>query len=183
MFGFISEKTARFLTCQNPKIPYFYGLPKIHKEECPPLPRPIVYGRGSILEPLAKFIDSFLQTFISEIPTYIKDTTHFIKVVEHVPIPKGAVLILMDVNSLYTNIPHEAARLVVQNALDRRRDLLPAAHFLMNLLEIVLEKNYFTQERRFFLQTNGVAVGSPVTPSIANLYGPFGRSVRTKSGY
>lgn len=76
----------------------------------------------------------------------------------------------MDVNSLYTNIPHETARWVVQNVLDKRCDLFPPTHFLMDLLEIVLEKNYFVQENRFFLQVNGVAMGSPIAPSIANLY-------------
>lgn len=68
------------------------------------------------------------------------------------------------------NIPHEGARLVAQNTLDCRIDPNPPTHFIMGLLEIVLEKNYFTQEKQFFLQVNGVAMGSPVAPSIANLY-------------
>lgn len=170
VFGYISDRTAKFLMCQNPKIPYFYGLPKIHKAERPPPLRPIVSGRGSVLEPLAKFVDSFFQPFIPLIPTFIKDTTHFISMIENLEIPKGAVLVSMDVNALYTNIPHEGARSVAQGILDSRTDPNPPTHFLMELLEIVLEKNYFTQEKNFFLQVNGVAMGSPVAPSVANLY-------------
>lgn len=36
IYGYINDRTAKFLTCQNSKIPHFYGLPKIHKVERPP---------------------------------------------------------------------------------------------------------------------------------------------------
>nr|XP_060626296.1 uncharacterized protein LOC132771840 [Anolis sagrei ordinatus] len=40
----------------------------------------------------------------------------------------------------------------------------------MDLLDIVLEKNYFRFQNQFYFQVFGVAMGSPLAPSIANLF-------------
>lgn len=169
LYGYINEKTPKFLMKENPKVLNFYGLPKIHKSIRPLPLRPIVSGWGSALEPLAKFIDSYLQKIIPKISTYIKGTTHFISLVENLRIPNNSVLISMDVNSLYTNIPHEGTRITVQKIQDN--DLYPPTQFLMNLLDLVLKNNYFTQnKKKKKKQTKGVAMGSPCAPSIANLY-------------
>lgn len=46
----------------------------------------------------------------------------------------------------------------------------PLIHFLLDLLDILLEKNYFVFNNEFFLQTRGVAMGSSFSSSIANLF-------------
>lgn len=65
----------------------------------------------------------------------------------------------MDVNSLYTNIPHEETRLIVQRILDQRPDPHPPTQFLMELMDLVLEKNILLKIKKFFLQIRGVAMG------------------------
>lgn len=78
----ITTKTEQFLTKQNPKRPHLYMLPKVHKNLYDPPLRPIVSGVGSLFEPLGTYIDFFLQKFVSNWKTTIKDTTDFFKSAE-----------------------------------------------------------------------------------------------------
>ncbi|XP_062836681.1 uncharacterized protein LOC134298951 [Anolis carolinensis] len=168
--GFISSSTFKYLQNDFPRIPIFYILPKIHKGIIPPPGRPIISGSSSVLEPVAKYLDSFCQPFVPLCDSYIKDTKHFINIVENLNIEEDSILVTIDVTSLYTNIPLDEARTIIENILRRRTKLQPPTHFLMDLLDIVLEKNYFRFQNQFYFQTFGVAMGSPLAPSIANLF-------------
>lgn len=64
------------------------------------------------------------------------------------------------------NIPHEEACNVSQSFLQMRTLKFPPTSFLMQLLDIVLEKNYFCFQDQFYLQVRGVAMESAVTPVI-----------------
>lgn len=43
-------------------------------------------------------------------------------------------------------------------------------HFILDLVDLLLEKNYFRSEDNFYYQTKGVSVGSSFAPSVANLF-------------
>lgn len=53
---------------------------------------------------------------------------------------------------------------------DRHSQLDPPTHFLLDILDNVLEKNYFRMEDQFYFQIQGIALGSVCAPSIANLF-------------
>ncbi|KAJ1198834.1 hypothetical protein NDU88_002673 [Pleurodeles waltl] len=57
----IYQKEGDFLINENPVTPYFYAIPKIHKNLDSPPGRPIVSGINSVLEPLSRFADAFLR--------------------------------------------------------------------------------------------------------------------------
>ena len=72
---------------------------------------------GALL--ISQLVDFFLQPHVKLLPSYIKDTTHFLlKLNQLGDLPPNTILATLDVASLYTNIPNteglEAARL--QNA-------------------------------------------------------------------
>lgn len=46
----------KFLKVEHPNVASFFGIPKIHKSVTDPQMRPIVAGRGSKTEPLAKMV-------------------------------------------------------------------------------------------------------------------------------
>ncbi|XP_054853294.1 uncharacterized protein LOC129341953 [Eublepharis macularius] len=150
--------------------PVFYVLPKVHKGLFPPPGRPIVSGCSSILEPLGIYLDTFLQAAISNTPSYIKDTGNFIKIIENVPVEPDYILLTMDVRSLYTSIPHEMARFSVMEVLRRRQEQRPSSEFLIQLLDLIVEKNYFRFEDTFYMQIKGAAMGCSAAPSIANIF-------------
>ena len=103
----IDKQTHSFLSPhQPPRTPLFYMNPKIHKPNTPG--RPIISGCDSPTEKLSIYIDHFLKPLVSLIPSYIKDTTHFLNTLFAIPnpLPPNTILATLDVTSLYTIVPH-----------------------------------------------------------------------------
>lgn len=80
------------------------------------------------------------------------------------------VFVTLDIRTLYTNIPHEEGREVIEGILESRSDKFPPTFFLLELLDIILENNYFCRGDEFYLQHCGVVMRSPAAPSITNLF-------------
>ncbi|XP_041425108.1 uncharacterized protein LOC121395530 [Xenopus laevis] len=77
----------------------------------------------------------------------------------------------MDVQSLYTCIPHEAGIQAVREFMSSNQTYSgPPSEFLISLLEFILYNNYFKFESDFFLQLTGTAMGSNVAPTYANIF-------------
>ena len=100
--GIIDETTKENLQTNNPKIASFYLLPKIHKRNTPG--RPTVNSIGAVTEKISSFVDEHLRRFIPRIPSYVKDTTHFINITKNIQLDPDDLLVIADVTSLYTNI-------------------------------------------------------------------------------
>lgn len=64
-----------------------------------------------------------------------------------------------DVESLYTNIPHEGGIQAMYHYL-KHVEYGPV-DFLMKLTKFTLESNYFMFDSKFYLQTHGTSMGSP----------------------
>ena len=116
-------------------------LPKIHKKMENPPGRPIVSGNGCPTEKISQLVDFFLQPHVKLLPSYIKDTTHFLlKLNQLGNLPPNTILAPLDVASLYTNIPNteglEAARLALHRM--RSRMCHPSNESLTELLKMVL---------------------------------------------
>lgn len=94
----------------------------------------------------------------------------FINKIEEVAVPEGSLIISLDVTSLYTSIPHAELRNVLQDVLDSRENLHPPMHFILDLIDTLLENNYFRYDASYYLQTKGVAKGSAFAPSAVNLF-------------
>ena len=106
-FGDINYKTLQQLIPPSPpRTPIFYLLPKIHKPGNPG--RPIISGCDSPTDRLSSFVDFHLKPLCSSLPSYIKDTNHFLQTIFNLetPLPPNTIIATIDVKSLYTNIPH-----------------------------------------------------------------------------
>ena len=98
----IDDKTKRFLIQTDPKPGRFYILPKIHKQGNPG--RPIVSSNGHPTERISQFVDYRLKPLVHKTASFIKDTTHFLNKLDQLgQLPSNAILVTLDVSSLYTN--------------------------------------------------------------------------------
>ena len=105
---YIDDDLFEFLQPHNPaRTPIFYMLPKIHKPNNPG--RPKISGCDSPAANLSIYLDHYLKPIVQSFPSYIKDTDDFLQTVLHpdLHIPPGSILVTMDVQSLYTNIPQD----------------------------------------------------------------------------
>ena len=164
----IDESTYNNLQTKNPRIPTFYLLPKIHKKPNPG--RPIVNGIGSVTEKISAYVDTFLRKYTPRIPSYIKDTTHFLNILKHQKIQNTDLLVTIDVKPLYTNKPHTEGipaitRMIEDTGLDTLHKM-----FICNLTHQVLTKNYFNFNGQMYIQKQGTAMGTRMAPNYAIIF-------------
>ena len=104
----IDDTTQKWLcrTPNPPRIPEFYTLTKINKPTV--VGRPIISGCDGPTERLSLFVDTLIQPAISQSQaSCLKNTTDFVNFIEKVKTNNRAVLVSMDVTSLYTSILQE----------------------------------------------------------------------------
>lgn len=113
LYDFLYEKT--------PKTPALYLLQKVHKNLIKPPGRPIVSGKGSILNNISIFLDKVLRDYAIQSKSYIRDTSDFLLKIAQLMIPESAILASFDVVSLYTSIDHDRGNEAVRKALDKSK--------------------------------------------------------------
>ena len=128
------------------QVPKFYGIPKIHKsfERIPPI-RPIVAQCNSMLAPTAKFIDHVLQPLSQSYPDYLQNSTSLVLLLDNMQIPDDAILVTIDVESLYPSIPQSECINTIYNEMQANRQLmLFDPNFVIHLLHTNITNNFFT---------------------------------------
>ena len=151
----------------------FYTLPKIHKGLSPPPGRPIISGNGMVTERISGFVSTFLNSMVSELPSYIQDTTHFLLELEKLKtqdLPPNSFLVTLDVVSLYPSIPHKEGVLASEFFLNQRVDPQIPTSFLILLINFVLTHNNFVFNDENYIQLNGTAMGTKMGPGYACLF-------------
>ena len=166
--------TDMFQFCKPPthhRTSRLYFLQKIHKN--PIGIRPIVSSCNSITENISQFIDIWLQPLMKKLPSFLRDTTDSINLIENTKLPNDCILASIDVSSLYTNIPHGEGRTAAVEAIlknDTPIPLQPQPQIVGELIDIVLQNNVFEFNEKFFLQKQGTAMGTKMPPAYANLF-------------
>lgn len=105
--GLIDQDTNDYLNNKHPREATFYSLPKVHKNPIEPPVRPIILGVGSLTENASRLIDATLMPHVTSLSSYTKDTLNLPKKIEGIVVPPTALLMTLDVESLYSSIPHE----------------------------------------------------------------------------
>ena len=166
------------------KTSTFYGLPKIHKSktienacrenEKDPQDltfRPIVAGPNCETSHLSLLLDILLKPFLEHVKSYLRDDIDFLNFLP-IDVPDDALLVSLDVVSLYFNIPHDLGRTAVEFGLERHPELIHNRFlkgFILEGLSIILENNSFSFNGSFYYQQKDTAMGTKVAPTYATL--------------
>jgi hypothetical protein len=165
----IDQNTHDYLIPEKPTAARFYTLPKIHKPGNPI--RPVVSTINHPTENCSEYLDYNLQPLAQSLPSYIKDTTHFLNRLKSIQdIPTNCILVSLDVKALYTNIPQTHGITACREALDKREIKSPPTNELIHLLELALTSNNFVFNDENYLQVSGTAIGAKFAPSYANIF-------------
>ena len=165
----ITEKNFEYLNVKEPKEAKFYLLPKIHKKNIPG--RPICSSINHPTSNISKFVDEHIKKYVPKTKSYVRDTQHFISRLKQLgTIPEGALLVTLDVSSLYTNIPNREGILAIGDHLRADPEKQKIGPHLLKLLELVLHSMSFSFNNDHYLQIGGTAMGTGVAPNYANLF-------------
>ena len=153
--------------------PRMYGLPKVHKPHPFPL-RPILSMVGSSQHEMARWLAGVLQPVLARYSLHvIKDSFSFCERLREKNYHGDDMFMCsFDVVSLFTNVPIDET---IQICLDTLyRSNIPPPGIKEDLLKKLLLKSTKDVEFSFnncmYRQIDGVAMGSPLGPVLANIF-------------
>ena len=167
----IDKSTYKSIKPVGSRAGILYGSGKIHKEIRNGLPpfHPILSAIDTPTYKLAKFLLKFLTPSAANEYTVI-DSIHFAE--EIYQQYSNLHMASLDVDSLFTNIPlDETIDICVDNLYnDNKNPPNIIKHDFRNLLNIATKESFFMFNNKYYKQVNGVAMGSPLSPALANIF-------------
>ena len=168
--GAITEKLATELCVSGTSPGIMYGLPKVHKTGTPL--RPILSANNTSSYNLSKYLVPKLKQLTFNEFT-IKNSYEFSNFIASVPNSDQYVMCSFDIESLFTNIPLDETLNICLNHLFPNEDSIYEGFNksqFKSLLELATKNTNFLFNETFYEQVDGVAMGSPCGPTLANIF-------------
>ena len=171
----IPESLYQNIRTTGSQRPRMYGLPKTHKTNVPL--RPIQSMTGSSHHELSKWLASLLEPVLKRFSTHcIRDSFTFADAIQNSKDANNLFMCFFDISSLFTNVPLEETINICADAL--YCDDSDAQPFISKAVFIELMKSAtsgveFSFNDIMYKQTDGVAMGSPLGPALANIFVGF----------
>ena len=169
--GSLSTEQYKKIKAVGSRPGILYGLCKVHKaitDVCPPF-RPILSAIGTPSYKLAKLLVPKLSRVTSNEFT-LKDSFAFAEEIVH----EDSKLFMgtLDVDSFFTNIPLEETINICTNLLYNNEDVIEGINKseFKNLLSLAIQESYLIFNYVLYKQNDGVAIGSPLGPTMANVF-------------
>jgi hypothetical protein len=152
-------------------------LPKVHKTTPAGrifAARPIVSNCLGPCEKIGEFIDFFLVPLVQKQNTYLRDTKDAIRKIEQLKLPKNCLLVTIDCIGMFTNVlQNEVETEVIKTLTETNSGIyfpkMPPIHHMEALLKLVLQRNCFSFNEKFYLQTTGVSMGQKCSPELCDI--------------
>ena len=170
--GGIDDNIYRRLYPTGAVPPKYYGLPKGHKPGMPL--RPIISSVGSVTHATAKELGRIIKPLVGGSIHHVQNNRDFLQSIEDIQLKPEEVMMSFDVEALFTSVPVEPPIEIIKNLLEEDRTLHQRTSMtvnqITNLLRFCLTRTYFTFQGKIFAQVKGAAMGSPISPIVANLF-------------
>ena len=112
-----------------------------------------------------------MAPIVKSLPSYIKDSQHALEIFRDFKfLGEDKLIFTVDISSLYTVIPNSEGLQALRYFFDQRTVTKPSSETLLRLAELVLTLNCFSFAGNYCKQINGVAMGTKMGPSYANLF-------------
>ena len=130
-------------------------------------------SRGSITYGVAKELPYIIKPLVGQSPHHLKNT-HFIQQLQTKRLEPGEVITSFDVKALFTSVPVAPSIQIVKQKLSQDPTLPQRTNMsiqqIVQLLEFCLTNTYFLFQSKYYEQVQGAAMGSSISPLIANLF-------------
>ena len=122
---------------------------------------------------MAKELAKILKPLVGKSPHHINSTQDFVDF-RHIILVPGECLSSYDVSALFTSVPVDPVLKIIKDLLVKNPTLKDRTVIgideIIFLLEFCLKNTYFSFQGQFFEQVESAAMGSLVSPIVANLY-------------
>ena len=123
---------------------------------------------------MAKELAKILKPLVGKSPHHVNSTQDFVEQAKHITLAPGECLSSYEVSVLFTSVPVDPALNIIMDLLEKyhtlkERTVMEVSDIIL-LMEFCLKNTYFSFQDQFYEQGEGAAMGSPVSPIVANLY-------------
>ncbi|XP_049853633.1 uncharacterized protein LOC126334934 [Schistocerca gregaria] len=166
----LTDKQKQHITQKNPKAPTLRSQPKVHKPHIPL--RPVINFMKAPSYHVAKHMNIIImQHYEMKNSRTVKNTNELITHIKDLHIPQTASLISFDIENMYTSIPTaDTIKLIEENLLTHNKLPVDNINEITKTLKLITSQNYFQFEKEFYLQEDGLPMGSPISATLANIF-------------
>ena len=167
----IPEEVCRSIRPTGSQRPRMYGLPKTHKPKVPL--RPILSMTGSAHHELSKWLASLLQPVLDRYTVHcISDWFTFADYIRKLDVQIDSFMCSFNVSSLFTNVRLDEAIAICADTPYNIPDSQPCIpkEVFVELLHSATSTVEFSFDNTIYRQIDGVAMGSPLGPALANIF-------------
>ena len=131
-------------------------------------------GSGTFTENIAIFVEHHLKEVGMLHDTYLQDTPDVLRRLQQMNmeerIPENALLVVIDVVGLYTNITQDEGLQCVEETLGERVNPAVPGKYVTKLLDIILQNSMFKFNKELYQQKVGTTMGTKPVPSYADIF-------------
>jgi hypothetical protein len=169
----LSKDEHKWIKADATRCPVMFCQPKVHKTGMPL--RPVISTSNSYNYNLSKYLTNLLEAARSKPTSHVKDSFSFAKSIKQQKPSKNDFMISLDVESLFTSIPvHESIDLAIKTILQQKMNDSSFTKLeetdLRQLFELCVTNMPFRFYDELYQQTEGVSMGSPLAPALADLF-------------
>ena len=165
----IDKHNQKYLTNIKSRAPRLNVCLKTHKEGIPT--RPIVNNKQAPSYKIAKFLNKKLSHLINLPHTYnVRNSQELAEELINMQLDNNTRMITYDIKDLYVNLPIQGITETTEFWLKRNKTDNKLINEVIQILTNIVNQNYFQHENDWFQPEKGVAMGSPISGTIAEIY-------------
>lgn len=172
-YNFFEDNSApKTLISSNPSTPRLYGLPKIHKDNIPI--RPVVSFTNTPVSIISSFLLNLIRNLTNFKPKYgVSNSFDLANKLNNITLPENYLIVSFDVTNLFTTVPNAEAVKIVGDLLRGSGVDENKVIDILALLNLCLSQNFFKFNDKFYQQPDGLAMGSSLSPFLADVFMDF----------
>ena len=174
--GHLTEQERDFVTINKHSTPgRIYGNVKVHKQGNPY--RFILSGQGTAIENLGRWVEYHLKDCSKKHPTYLKDTTDFLRHLEYIndgedlEVSSETMVVSRDIVNYYPNCEKPKCIEALDEVLRTRETEEPPIECIKEAVEITMSRNQCEFGGKFYTQIDGATIGGTDSGSITDIFG------------
>jgi hypothetical protein len=154
----------------NPKDPSIKGLTEIHKQNNPI--RPIVNWQEATAYKLSKHLTRTLTQHLHLPDSFsVKNSITLMNELNSLKTNHQTKLCSFDIKKMYANTPRSEFLTIIKQILTQCNELhIQEMEQTLTLITLILNQNYFYHDKKYYEQTNVLAMGAPTSALFADIF-------------